>query len=96
MGLFLDLRQLDLFGRHAQIQPGRHLRHRQAALAGEDQLADDLLHPSGAGLGVGSDDNVVIAKREIVPDGGIEMMIVKFAPFLRIDRHLAPQDIRPA
>jgi hypothetical protein len=44
--------------------------------------------PKGT-LGVGADDDVVIAKPEVVPNGGIEMMVVEFPLLLRIDEHKA-------
>jgi hypothetical protein len=47
------------------------------------KLAYDLLHPGGAGLAVGGDDDVVVAELQVVPDGGVEMVIVHLAPLLR-------------
>src|SRR3546814_7243135 len=49
----------------------------------EDQLPDDLLDPGRARLGVGCDDNVVVAEPEVVPDRRIEVMIVEFPGLLR-------------
>src|SRR4051812_10419636 len=45
----------------------------------EYQLRHDLLHPGSARLGIGGNDNIIVAKAEIVPDGGVEMMILEFA-----------------
>ena len=58
-----------VLGRHPQIEPGRMFGDLEPLGAVEDQLADDLLHPGGAGLAVGGDDDVVVAEREVVPDG---------------------------
>ena len=50
----------------------------------ERELGDDLLGPGGAGLGVSGDDDVVVAEAEIVPDGGIEVMVVKLPGLRRL------------
>ena len=55
----------------------------RSVCAVEEELGDDLLHPGGAGLGVGGDDDVVVAEREVVPDGGVEMVVVELAGLLR-------------
>jgi hypothetical protein len=47
-------------------------------LAVKDELRDDLLHPGGSRLGVGSNDDVIISELQIVPDRGIEVMAVHF------------------
>ena len=52
----------------------------------EDQLADDLLGPGGAGLGVGGDDDVVVAEDEVVPDRRVEVVVVQLARLARPDR----------
>ena len=83
MGLRLDAGQLDLVGWDAEIEPGRHIGHRQAFFAIEQQLADNLLHPGGTGLGVGGDDDVIVAKWKIIPDGGIEMVAFHLSGFFR-------------
>jgi hypothetical protein len=48
-------------------------------------LRDDLLGPGGAGLGVSGDDDVVVAEAEILPDGGIEVMVVELAGLRRLE-----------
>lgn len=64
----------------------------------EDQLADDLLRPGGAGFGIGRNDDIVIAELEIVPDGGIDMMVMEFPRLSRpskvIRRCRYPHDCR--
>ena len=61
--LRLDHRQLHLLRRHAQVEPGRHLGDRRARpRPSKMQLRDDLLRPGRAGLGVGRDDDVVVAE----------------------------------
>jgi hypothetical protein len=79
MRLRFDLRQLHLLGRHPQVDPGREFCDRQRRISAEQHLRHDLLHPCGAGLGIGGNDDVVIAEAEVVPDGGIEMMVMQFA-----------------
>jgi len=87
--LRLNHRQLDLLRRYEKIEPGRHLGNLQALDAVEDELAHDLLHPGGAGLGVGGNNDVAVAELEVVPDGGIEMVVVQLPGLLRpIDRRL--------
>src|SRR5262249_20656928 len=56
---------------------------RDIGIAVEQQLADDLLRPGRARFGIGRDDDVVVAKSEIVPHLGIEVVIVDFALLLR-------------
>ena len=48
-------------------------------IAVEEELGHDLLHPGRAGLGVGGDDDVVVAEREVVPDRRVEVMVVQLA-----------------
>jgi hypothetical protein len=59
MRLRLDGRQFHLPGRHPQVEPGRDLGDVDPLGAVEDELADDLLGPGRAGLGIGGDDDVV-------------------------------------
>ena len=75
--------ELHVLGWDAQVEPGRKLLHRKPVAAAEHELAHDLLHPGGAGLGIGGDDDVVVAEAEIVPHRGIEVMVVQLARLLR-------------
>ena len=87
VGLRLERRELHLLRRHAQIEPGRQLGDGDILRAVEQELAHDLLHPGGAGLGIGGDDDVAVAELKVVPDGGIEMVVVQLARLVRlIDR----------
>ena len=45
----------------------------------EQELSDDLLRPGRPSLRVGGDDDVVVAEVEVIPDGGIEVMVVQLA-----------------
>ncbi len=83
VGLAFDLGEFHLFRRNAHVEPWRHFRYGKALLAIEDQLAKDLLNPRRPRLGIGRDDDVVVTKLEVVPDRRVEMVIVKFAGFLR-------------
>jgi hypothetical protein len=83
MRLPLDGGQLHLLRRHAEIEPGRELGDRNVLGAIEHELGHDLLRPGGARLGVGADDDVVVAELEVVPDGRVEMVIVQLALLLR-------------
>jgi hypothetical protein len=76
-------RQLHLLWRHAEVEPGRHGGDLKTLHAVEQKLAHDLLHPGGAGLAVGGDDDVVVAELQVVPDGGVEMVVVQLALLLR-------------
>ena len=58
----------ELRRRQAEIDPGGYIAYRHfVGFAVEDELGDDLLHPGDAGLGVGREDDVVVAKLKIVP-----------------------------
>ena len=52
-------------------------------LSSEDELGNDLLDPRRSGLGIGRDDDVVVAEDEIVPNGRVKMVIVKLTGLLR-------------
>src|ERR1700733_14926900 len=86
--LFINHGQLHLLRGNPKMEPRSHFRERECWIAAEKQLRDDLLHPSGAGLGVGGNHNVVITKLEIVPNGGVEVMAVKLASLLGCDHGL--------
>ncbi len=87
MRLRLDGGQLLRLRRHAQVEPRRHLRHLEILATVEQELGDDLLGPGRARLGVGGDDDVVVAEAEVVPDGGVEVVVVQLARLLRpLDR----------
>ena len=75
------------FRGNAQVEPGREFADRGMVFALEDELRDDLLHPGGAGLAVGGNDDVVIAEGEVVPDRRIEMMVVQLARLHGPGRH---------
>ena len=47
------------------------------------KLGDDLLHPRRPRLRVGAPDDVGVAKPEVVPDGGIEVVVVELTRLLR-------------
>ena len=83
MGLRLDHRQLRGLRGDAEVEPRGHRRHLEVRVRAEQHLRDDLLHPGGAGLLVGRDDDVVGAKPEIVPDRRIEVMIVQLSGLAR-------------
>jgi hypothetical protein len=87
VGLRLEGGELDLPGRHPQVDPGRNLRHGHVGRTAEDELAHDLLDPGRAGLGVGADDDVVGAEGEAVPDGGIEVVVVDVAGLDGVEQH---------
>jgi len=57
----------------AQIDPGRDVRDRNLGISVEHQLCDDLLHPAGARSGIAGHHHIVAAKRQVVPDGRVEM-----------------------
>ena len=77
MGMCLDERELDLLRRHPQVHPRRHLSHLEIGIAIEQELADDLLHPCRASLRIRTDDDVVVAKLEVVPDRRVHVVVVK-------------------
>ena len=81
--LGLDQGKLDLLGRHAQVEPGGHLGYFQVGVGAEEQLGHDLLRPGRARLGVGRDHDVVVAEFEIVPDRGVEVVVVHLAGLRR-------------
>ena len=73
-------------------------RPSRSAVAVEQQLRDDLLHPGRARLGVGRDDDVVVAESKIVPDRRVEVVVVELArlpgPFGRVSNgRIAPGPI---
>jgi hypothetical protein len=80
---------LDAFGWDAKIKPWGHLGDFQVGIRTVEHLAYDLLHPGRTGLGIGSDDDVIGAKPQIVSDRRIEVMIVKFAGFLWLNDRVA-------
>jgi hypothetical protein len=75
--LRLHHRQLHLLRGNAQVQPRGHLGHLELRVRPQQHLGDDLLHPGRAGLGVGRDDDVVVAEPEVVPDRRIEVVVVQ-------------------
>ena len=81
--LLLDLGQLDVLRRYPQIEPRRHIGGWQTFLTVKQKLADDLLGPGRARLGVGADNDVVIAECVVVPDRRVEMVAVVLAGFFR-------------
>ena len=83
MRLRLDHRQLDLFRGQAQVHPRGHRAKVQPLGPTENQLAQNLLHPGGAGLGIGAQNDVVIAERKVVPDRAIHVVIMNFACLYR-------------
>jgi hypothetical protein len=52
----------------ARVQPGSQWGDLEVGISSKQELGDDLLHPGGTGLGIGRDDNIVVSKRELVPD----------------------------
>jgi hypothetical protein len=76
VGLRLHHRQLDLLRASAEIDPGGDLGHLEVGIRTEEHLGYDLLGPGGTGLGVAGDDDVVVAKAEVVPAGRIEVVVV--------------------
>ena len=65
------------------VIPGRHLMNVQTLNTSENQLRYDLLRPSCARLGVGSDHDIIVTELEIVPDCGVHMKIMQLSGFLR-------------
>jgi hypothetical protein len=51
----------------ADLDPGGFVLAVAVRIALEDQLPDDLMHPGGAGFRPSTDDDVVVAHREVVP-----------------------------
>jgi len=47
----------------------------------QDQLAHDLLHPRGPRFAVGSNEHIVRSELELVPDGGVKVMVFKLSLF---------------
>ena len=82
MGLAFYSRKLDRLRRDPEVQPRGHFRDWQSGLTIENELADDLLYPCRSGLGVGRYNDVIVTKLEVVPNCGIEMVVVNF-PRLR-------------
>ena len=74
--------ELHLFGGNAQVEPGRHLPDFKIGSPIEKQLGDNLLHPGRSGLGICRNDDVVVAKRQIVAHRGIKVMVVELSRFL--------------
>ena len=58
-----------------------HLRDWQVFFTIKDKLADDLLHPSRSSFPIGSDDNIIVTKLNVVPDCAVEMMAVDVSGF---------------
>src|ERR687894_658517 len=77
VGLRLHHRNLHFLGGHAQIEPGRYLRHLEVGIRTQEHLGYDLLGPGGSGLGIGRDDYVVVAKAEVVPHSRVEVVVVQ-------------------
>jgi hypothetical protein len=69
----------------AEVEPGGHLGNFKGGVRAEEELRHDLLGPGGAGLGVSSDDYVVVAEAEVVPDRGIEVVVVELPGLRRPD-----------
>ena len=95
IGLRLQHVQLHRRRRHAQVQPRRKRVGDDVLVTLEDQLPDDLLGPGGARLGVAGDHHVVVTKGELVPDGGIHVVVRQLARLARhggcILRHVTPE-----
>src|SRR5580700_4994619 len=81
--LRLDSWKLDFFWRKPEVDPRRHLRRILLGLSSEEQLRDNLLHPGCAGLGIGRNDNVVVPKLKIVPNSGIDVLVMHLSGLLR-------------
>jgi len=83
MCLCLQLRDNIRQGPGVRVEPRRELRGRRLGRALEDQLCNDLLHPSGAGFVPAVDDNVTVSEREPVPARGITQAVPNFVRLLR-------------
>jgi hypothetical protein len=49
----------------------------------EDELRHHLLYPGGALFSIGGDDDVVIAEQKVVPDGGVESVVMQLTRLSR-------------
>lgn len=83
MGLRFERWKLHVLGWKPKIDPWGQLRHVDTSLTVEDQLCEDLLNPGRSGLRIGGDDDVIIPEVKIVPQRGIEMIVVKLARLVR-------------
>ena len=83
--LGFNLWEFHLLWRNPQVYPRRHFSYRQIWIRLEQQLGNELLHPSCPSLGVRRNDDVVIAKLQLVPDRRIKVMVVYLT---RLDRPL--------
>ena len=63
------------------VQPWKDIEGTDFVGAGEDQPRDNLLHPGCAGCGPGADDDVVVSELEVVPDPGVEVVILDLVCF---------------
>lgn len=77
MRLGLDHGQLDLTRGDPQIDPGADGSGRNVFGAIKDQLADNLLHPCRAGLGIGRDHDIIVAKADVIPERAVKVVIVQ-------------------
>ena len=64
--------------RRAEIDPWREIPNQARLQILKDQVHDDRLHPGGARLHRGGNDDIVIARDVIVPAGAIQMMILVY------------------
>ena len=90
MGLRFEHGELLRLGLETHIDPRGELINLEVRIAAEDELADDLLHPGGPGLGVRRDDDVVVPIAEVVPDRRIGEARPKLPGFPRPGQGSAP------
>jgi len=62
--------------RRPHVQPGGLRQGVALQIPSKDELTDNLLHPCSSGLGICRDDDIAVAKREIIPDPRIQMVIL--------------------
>jgi len=68
-GHFLD-------GHHPTVDPGRKLIDRPWLQILENQMQNDGLHPGGTGFVGRGDDNIVVARPDVIPTGAVQKMIL--------------------
>ena len=71
--------EFHFLGHDPNIQPGRQAFRVQIRITLKNELRDNLLRPCRACLGVGTDDDVVIAEFKFIPDSGVHVVVMDFA-----------------
>jgi hypothetical protein len=78
IGLSPENLHFDFLGHDPDIQPGSQLFGLQMRIAVVNKLPDNLLGPGSTRFGIGTDDYVIVPEIEVIPDGGVHVVVMEF------------------